>query len=248
MKTIPHIMIGATICLSACATDTTVKPPETLPDDWVYAKPVTPMPKTGSVTSVYYKDATSPDVKVTSLWTSSPQALFGDQRAKDMGDILTVVVEMDEQAQMQNNLSADRQVNENATIAAFFGLPEIVEQALPGEATLTPAVSVTKSSTRDGAGATSRQEKMTLRLAARVVRVAPNGYLEISGRQQIMVNDEMRYLQVTGLIRRRDISRMNTITYDKIADAKVYYGGKGSLTNAIRERSGTKVIDKVSPF
>lgn len=89
---------------------------------------------------------------------------------------------------------------------------------------------------------------MTLRLAARVVDVMPNGYLSLAGRQEIMVNDETRYLQVTGLVRTQDISRLNTISYDKIAEARVFYGGQGQLTNTVRSRAGNKILSKMLPF
>ena len=89
---------------------------------------------------------------------------------------------------------------------------------------------------------------MTLRLAARVIDVMPNGYLSLAGRQEIMVNNEVRYLQVTGLIRTQDISRLNTITYDKIAEARVFYGGQGQVTDSVRPRSGNKVFSKLLPF
>ena len=97
-------------------------------------------------------------------------------------------------------------------------------------------------------GNIKREEKITLRLAARVTDVMPNGYLSLAGRQEIMVNNETRFLQVTGLVRTQDISRLNTITYDKIADARIYYGGQGQVTDNIRPRAGNKLISKILPF
>jgi flagellar L-ring protein precursor FlgH len=63
-----------------------------------------------------------------------------------------------------------------------------------------------------------------------------------------MVNNETRYLQITGLVRKQDISRLNTITYDKIAEARIFYGGQGQITNVVRPRIGNKVLSKILPF
>ncbi len=188
------------------------------------------------------------NARETSLWSSSPQSLFGDRRASQAGDILTVLVEIDDEAEINNSVTEDRQNNENFGINSFFGLPEKINGLLPAGASLSPAVDLSRTRSLSGDGTIRRGEKITLRLAVQVVDVLPNGYLQLSGQQQIMVNNEIRHLQVTGLIRTQDISRQNVITYDKIANAKIYYGGKGQVTDSVKPRIGNKVIQTLLPF
>lgn len=197
----------------------------------------------------FYPNANrSASSEATSLWTSSPKSLFGDRRASQLGDILTVMIEIDDEAEISNSANQDRQSTENFGLAAFFGLPQILNRQMPEGATTTPAIDVSRGSNVTGNGSIKREEKMTLRLAAQVVGVMPNGYLELAGQQQIMVNNEVRHLKVSGLVRTQDISRLNIITYDKIADARIYYGGKGQVSNTVKVPSGSRLLQKIVPF
>lgn len=184
----------------------------------------------------------------TSLWSNGPTSLFGDRRASELGDIVTVVIELDEEAEFNNSVTANRTNEENFSVGALFGLPEWANGVLPEGATLTPGVDLQRERASSGDGAISRQEKLTLRLAAQVVQVLPNDYLYVMGTQEIRVNHETRQLQVTGLIRPEDITRLNTITYDKIAEARIAYGGVGQLNDAVSRSNGSRVLNKVIPF
>ncbi|NNC37700.1 MAG: flagellar basal body L-ring protein [Acidimicrobiales bacterium] len=243
------IVIASTsvFLLAACASTDAVMEPKSLPDNWVYNTPQSSS-ESGAYQPTPAVDRTQSGSKSTSLWSSSPQSLFGDRRASDTGDILTVVIEIDDEAELQNSIAENRQMAENFGANAFLGLPELASRILPDGATLSPAVDLDKTSSRTGNGNISRQEKITLRLAARVVSVNRNGYMQLAGRQEIMVNNEIRYLQVTGLVRKQDISRLNTITYDKIAEARIYYGGQGTLTESTRPKAGNKILGKILPF
>lgn len=184
----------------------------------------------------------------TSLWSSSPKSLFGDRRASQVGDLLTVLVEIEDEAEIKNSETNSRQTSDNFGVGAFFGLPEVINRNLPDGASLTPAVDITRDRNVNGDGMIKREETITLRLAVQVVDVKPNGYLQLAGQQQIMVNSEVRQLQVSGLIRTEDISRQNVITYDKIADARIYYGGRGNVTDTVKPRVGNKILQKIIPF
>ena len=100
----------------------------------------------------------------------------------------------------------------------------------------------------ESAGSVSRQEKLTLRVAATVVEELPNGVLRIEGQQEVRVNFELRELIVTGYVRPVDISRQNEVTYDKIAGARISYGGRGQITDAQQPRYGQQVVDALLPF
>ena len=110
------------------------------------------------------------------------------------------------------------------------------------------AVSTTSKSGSSGDGSVSRNEKLTLRVAATVVEKLPNGVLRIEGSQEVRVNFEIRELLVSGYVRPADISRKNEITYDKIASARISYGGRGQITDVQQPRYGQQIADIILPF
>ncbi len=183
-----------------------------------------------------------------SLWHNGPASLFGDRRARTLGDILTVVIEIDEEAELKNRTKRTRDATEGLSVPNFFGLASLASEVLPNNATLDPAIDATSSSSNNGDGNIKREEKITLQIAATVAQVLPNGHMIISGNQEVRVNHELRDLQVTGIIRPEDISRRNTITYEKIADARIIYGGRGVISDVQQPRYGQKILDAVLPY
>jgi flagellar L-ring protein precursor FlgH len=189
-----------------------------------------------------------PKPQSASLWDSSPDALLSMRRAKEVGDLLTVVVEMNDQASLRSSLSRSRESSENMDIQAFLGLPDLANSLLPNGASLTPAYDYGRSSDLSGSGAVNRAEKVTFTLAARVVAVEPNGNLVIQGYQQTQVSNEVRYLTVSGVIRAQDITRTNTVSYEKIADAQIAYVSNGDATSAPDMKAVPKLLDRFNPF
>ncbi|MDF1668142.1 MAG: flagellar basal body L-ring protein FlgH [Roseovarius sp.] len=188
------------------------------------------------------------DTDAASLWASGKQSLLGDRRALQRGDILTVVVEIDEKAEISNSTSRSRSGSENLSVPHLFGLPQRINEDLPDGASLDNAVELDSSGKSGGDGSVKRNEKLTLRVAATVMQVLPNGVLEIAGSQEVRVNFELRELLVEGFVRPEDISRQNEITYDKIASARVSYGGRGQITDVQQPRYGQQILDAVLPF
>lgn len=183
-----------------------------------------------------------------SLWSGGRRSLLGDRRAQRAGDILTVVIEINDNAEFSNTSSQGRTGSESMEVSSFLGLPEVINGALPEGASLSPGVSTTSTSRSSGTGNTRRNEKLTLRVAATVVGILPNGVLQIQGSQEVRVNFELRELLVTGFVRPEDISRQNEIAYDKIASARISYGGRGQITNMQQPRLGQQIIDIILPF
>lgn len=183
-----------------------------------------------------------------SLWSGNRQSLLGDRRAMQQGDILTVVIEIDEEAAISNSTSRSRNGSEGMRVPHLFGLPQRVNEKLPEGASLDEAVSLSSDSSSSGDGTIRRQEELTLRVAATVTNVLPNGVLEIAGTQEVRVNFELRELLVSGYVRPADISRQNEITYDKIASARISYGGRGQITDVQQPRYGQQVLDMILPF
>ena len=187
-------------------------------------------------------------VRGASLWTAGRASLLGDRRAEIRGDILTVVVEIDDSAEIDNSTNRSRSGSESLGIPELFGVPQRVQERLPEGASLANAVEANSRSSSNGSGGVSRQERLTLRVAATVLEVQPNGVLRIEGRQEVRVNFELRELLVTGYVRPEDISRKNEITYDKIAAARISYGGRGQITDVQQPRYGQQIADIILPF
>ncbi|MFC6688598.1 flagellar basal body L-ring protein FlgH [Jhaorihella thermophila] len=184
----------------------------------------------------------------SSLWSSGQHSLLGDGRAEKKGDILTVVIEIDDKAEISNDTSRSRSGSESLSVPHMFGLPQRANGKLPAGASLDEAVTVDSSSGSSGKGSVKRKEKLMLRIAATVVDVLPNGVLSIMGSQEVRVNFEMRELLVSGYVRPEDISRRNEVTYDKIASARISYGGRGQITDLQQPRYGQQILDAVLPF
>jgi flagellar L-ring protein precursor FlgH len=184
----------------------------------------------------------------SSLWAAGRSSLFGDRRASRSGDILTVVIEIDDSAEIKNSSDRSRSGKEAMGMPSLFGIPQRIDRDLPEGAAMAEAVDTTSSSTFAGDGSVKRNEKLTLRVAATVVEELPNGVLRIEGQQEVRVNFELRELLVTGYVRPTDISRQNEITYDKIAGARISYGGRGQITDVQQPRYGQQVADVLLPF
>ena len=183
-----------------------------------------------------------------SLWSGTRQSLLGDRRAIQRGDIMTVVIEIDDKAEISNASGRSRSGNESLSAPQLVGLPQRLNSKLPTGANASELVSLNSSSQSSGDGNVKRKEKLTLRVAATIVEVLPNGVLSISGSQELRVNFELRELLVTGFVRPEDISRQNEITYDKIASARVSYGGRGQISDVQQPRIGQQILDAVLPF
>jgi flagellar L-ring protein precursor FlgH len=131
-------------------------------------------------------------------------------------------------------------------VAEFFGLGgDIRPRELEG---LSGNLDVGSQSSFRGTGSVRRNEKLTLRIAATVVDVLPNGHLVVQGDQEVRVNNELRDLQIVGIVQPEDISRYNVIAYDRIAGARISYGGRGQISTAQQPRWGQQVVDRVLPF
>lgn len=183
-----------------------------------------------------------------SLWSASQRSLLGDRRAGRQGDILTVVIEINDSAEITNNTARGRTGTNSLGVPQLFGIPQAIDRRLPGGLSVGAGVETNNSSAFSGSGSVRRNERLTLRIASTVVERLPNSVLRIEGRQEVRVNHELRELLVTGYVRPEDISRQNEITYDKIAGARISYGGRGIISTVQQPRYGEQIIEILAPF
>lgn len=183
-----------------------------------------------------------------SLWTRDRASLLGDRRAMQRGDILTVVIEIDDRAEISNSSDRARAASQQMAVPQLFGIPQRVDGRLPEGAAMESAVQLNSQSSSSGNGSVSRNEKLTLRIAATIMEVLPNGVMSIAGQQEVRVNFELRELMVSGFVRPADVTRQNEITYDKIASARISYGGRGQISDMQQPRYGQQALESVLPF
>lgn len=183
-----------------------------------------------------------------SLWSGSRGSLLGDRRAGQRGDILTVVIEIDDKAEISNSSGRSRSGSDSMGLPSMLGIPQRLNENLPEGASMAEAYATNSSSSYKGSGTVTRKEKLTLRVAATILDRLPNGVMRIQGSQEVRVNFEVRELVVTGFVRPEDVSRQNEITYDKIAGARISYGGRGQITDVQQPRLGQQVADVLLPF
>ena len=173
---------------------------------------------------------------------AQPVNLYSAQRVTKVGDIVTVIIAINDKATFDNTTDRSRTATANQNIDWGFSTGNASSQPS------TLVAGVTSSSTTQGAGNIDRQEQIQVSVAAVVTEVLPNNNLVISGSQEVRVNFELRNLTVAGIVRPDDISTANTINYDRIAEARISYGGRGRLTEVQQPAWGQQIYDAVTPF
>jgi flagellar L-ring protein precursor FlgH len=180
-----------------------------------------------------------------SLWQPGARSFFHDPRASRVGDILTVSISVADAAKISNSTSRSRTNSDGASMSNLFGLERYLQASHMDPSNL---VKMGSDTSNVGAGSVDRSEKINLTLAALVTQVLPNGNMVIGGHQQVRVNGELRDLQVTGIVRTEDITSANTIDLTQIAEARISYGGKGTISDVQQPRLGSQLYDILMPW
>lgn len=186
--------------------------------------------------------------QANSLWTGGDKGFFKDQRASNVGDILTVVIDINDKGEIDNKSERSRSSSEGASLGALLGYETNLGQYFPETVDNNNLTTAGADSSHSGEGSIDREEKIEMKLAAVVTQVLPNGNMVIQGSQEVRVNYEKRVLELAGVIRREDISTENNISYEKIAEARIVYGGKGQISDVQQPRYGQQLYDILFPF
>ncbi len=183
----------------------------------------------------------SPHSSPQSLWDDDRANLFRDPRATRVGDVLTVMMDMDEKATLGNNTD----LKNEGTVSNSLGFNSGVGTT---PFTLSPKLSIDSATESKGTASIDRSDKIRVSIAAVVTGVLPDGNMLISGTQEVRVNEELRVLEVAGVVRARDISKDNTIPYTKIAEARISYGGRGRMSEMQNPGWGHQIYNALKPF
>jgi flagellar L-ring protein precursor FlgH len=188
------------------------------------------------------------DAQANALWRNGSRAFFKDQRAANVGDLLTVLVSVKDSAVLQNETNASRTSTQSFGLPSFFGLETAAIPHMLAGAAAANLLAGNGGTGNKGTGDMKRNEQIQLRLAGIVTQVLPNGNLVVAARQEMRVNSELRELQVSGVIRPQDIASDNTVLHDRMAEARIAYGGRGQLMDVQTPRWGQQLMDIVLPF
>lgn len=183
-----------------------------------------------------------------SLWRTGARTFFGDQRARHIGDILTVNIAIDDKAQTSNATTRTRSNDASGGVTNFFGLENSLGRAFPGGFDPSNMVGLQGQTNAAGSGSVSRSEKVNLTIAAVVTEVLANGNMVIQGRQEVRTNREVRELTIAGIVRPEDITAANTINHTQIAEARISYGGRGDISRVQATPAAQSLVERFSPF
>ena len=186
--------------------------------------------------------------EANALWRPGSRAFFKDQRAAHVGDLVTVLVNINDNADMKNQTSAVRNGSQTMGVPNLFGLEASLPQMIVPSINPSSLVSINSNGNNGGTAAIKRNEAITLHVAGTITQVLPNGNMVVIARQEVRVNGELRQLAVNGVIRPQDIASDNTINSDRLAEARIVYGGRGTMTDVQSPRLGQQLLDILLPF
>jgi flagellar L-ring protein precursor FlgH len=195
----------------------------------------------------YNQSLKKPHVKYSSsLWQPGAKYFFRDQRARRVGDILKVIVSVQDTATLDTSADESRATAETLGVPNLFGIEKSITKK--GHMDVNNLAGIKGSHSATGAGKISRKEDIRTEVAAMVTQILPNGNLVIRGTQEMRVNYEVREITVAGIVRPEDITAENSISSEQIAEARISYGGHGHLNNMQQPRWGTQILDAFAPF
>lgn len=193
-------------------------------------------------------DPSRPYKKVNSLWESGARAFFKDQRANKVGDILTVNVELDEKATFDSKNALNRNSTNQSGVTNFLGYENKLKNIFPKGMNPASMINYASNPSLQGNGKYERSEKMKIKIATTIIQILPNGNMMIHGRQEVRLYNEVRLVDLEGIVRREDITSGNSINFDKVAEARISYGGRGDISDMQNFPVAQQVLNKVSPW
>ncbi len=181
-----------------------------------------------------------------SLWQPGSKQFFRDPRANNIGDIMTIIVSEQANATTEANTETTHEQDSNSSLGSLLGIGnKILPKVKIGAANLANSA---RANEFTGEGTTDRSDELTARIAAVVTHKLPNGYLVIEGRREVLLNYEKQILTIKGVVRPEDVAADNTISSDKVAEARIAYVGRGILDEVQNAPSGARFFQRWLPF
>jgi flagellar L-ring protein precursor FlgH len=194
---------------------------------------------------------TQPEHHINSLWQIGSKAFFKDQRAGRIGDIVTVSVLIDNKESTNFTPSMSKETKNDRSIVNFLGLEHQVKRILPHKfSSNLPEkwINATSKPSHTGNGKYNLEDKMKFTISATIIQIMPNGNLVIQGHTEFKLMNEVREVELRGIVRRSDIQSNNSISSDKIAELRIVYAGRGDITDVANKPWGVQAVEKIMPF
>lgn len=191
-----------------------------------------------SIEAIFEGDS---EAEQASAWVGGKSDFFRDARPRNIGDLITVNISVNDSATFNNSSARSRKSANSASTDVDIGFFNLLAKG-QGEA------KINGNAASSGQGSIVRSEKLKLQLTAVIRKILPNGYFIVVGSQQVLVNNEMRDVRVAGIVNPNDIAPDNSVEYRKIAEARAQYGGEGTVSTAQKPAWGTQLWDKIMPF
>ena len=186
-----------------------------------------------------------------SIFGKGDNPLFSDHKAMHVNDIVTIVIS--ETAASSNTgtkalSKSDTSALGGGTVVANGGNPAVSAYANKLNGLTNLGFTSNSTSAFTGSGAATKDASFTTTVSARVVKVLENGNYFVSGKREILIDQQKQIIQVSGVIRPYDISQSNQINSAQISDAKILYKTEGDMDRATQQGWGTKIMQAVWPF
>lgn len=182
-----------------------------------------------------------------SLWSKSAGSLISDHKARTIGDILTITIAERSSASREATTSSANDSTISAGITNFFGL-ENSKNIIDGDADLANLINTSFKNEFEGSGKTIRKGDLTASLSTQVISIYPNGNFKIRGGKEVMVNEEVQIIYLTGIVRPVDITAANTVDSNKILNARISYTGRGTVADKQGPGWLSRAVDIIWPF
>ncbi len=186
--------------------------------------------------------------RVNSLWSPGSNNFFRNKHNWKVGDIIMVKVDITDSAKIDNSTQHTRKGSESVGIPNVLGLEKTIAQAVSADGFPASLLNTNNQHQHQGSGNISRKEAISTEISAIVTQIFQNGNLLLQGKQEVRINNELREVTVAGIIRPKDISDANTIKSEQMAEARISYGGRGSVSDVQEPRVGNQIIDILAPF
>lgn len=180
-------------------------------------------PKKDDLAATTWDVPTPPAPEAGAIYSAGGGALFEDQKARAVGDTLTVLLVESTDAKTSSATSTAKKTSGEISSPTIFGRPVTINGV--------PVLSSSIASDHDfsGSGASTQSNKLNGSVTVTVVARLPNGNLAVRGGKQLQINQGKEFVRIEGIVRPADIAPDNTVLSSRVADARIAYGDNGAL-------------------
>jgi flagellar L-ring protein precursor FlgH len=194
------------------------------------------------------KDLQKPSATSASLFVAERSDMFTDLRASKVGDIITVEITENASAKKKSDSTAERTNEYKAGIPNLLGYKASDLPFMKSSADTSKLIEADFTSSHSATGEIKKSDSMTASIGCTVMEVAANGNLTVRGSREIQVNGETQFIILQGTVRPSDVTANNAVLSSQLADVKIHYTGRGTLTDKQKPGWLATILDSIWPF